>query len=194
VVESVANDFYTNTKKEQERIVIESGVSCPILRPTLMFGWFDRKHLGWLSRFMKKTPVFPIPGTGRYMRQPLYVGDFCKIILSCIENQVRDGIYNISGLEKIDYIDIIQEIKRASRSSAIIVKIPYAAFYAILWLWGLFDKNPPFTTQQLKALVAKDEFEVIDWPGIFGVNYTPFAKAIDETFNDPAYSGVVLEF
>jgi hypothetical protein len=42
--------------------------------------------------------------------------------------------------------------------------------------------------------VAKDEFEVIDWPGIFGVNYTPFAKAIDETFNDPAYSGVVLEF
>lgn len=128
------------------------------------------------------------------MRQPLYVGDFCNIILSCIENQVRDGIYNISGHEKIDYIDIIREIKRASHSSAIIVKIPYAAFYAMLWLWGLFDKNPPFTTQQLKALVAKDEFEMIDWPGIFGVSYTPFAKAIDETFNDPEYSNVVLEF
>ena len=27
-----------------------------------MFGWFDRKHLGWLSRFMSKVPIFPIPG------------------------------------------------------------------------------------------------------------------------------------
>jgi uncharacterized protein YbjT (DUF2867 family) len=59
VVESVADDFYTNTKKDQEQMVLASGIPCPVLRPTLMFGWFDRKHLGWLSRFMKKVPVFP---------------------------------------------------------------------------------------------------------------------------------------
>ena len=39
-----------------------------------------------------------------------------------------------------------------------------------------------------------DEFEVTDWPGMFKVQSTPFAKAIDETFNDPTYSQVVLEF
>lgn len=194
VVESAADDFYTQTKKEQERMVLQSGIPCPILRPTLMFGWFDRKHLGWLSRFMKKVPVFPIPGHGRYMRQPLYVGDFSNIIISCIENKVADGIYNISGHEKVDYIDIICEIKRAISAGTLIIKIPYSLFYALIWAWGLFDKNPPFTTQQLAALSTKDEFEVIDWPGIFGVPYTPFTKAIDETFNDPAYSKVVLEF
>ncbi|MDD5272471.1 MAG: NAD-dependent epimerase/dehydratase family protein [Methylovulum sp.] len=194
VVESVADDFYTRTKKDQERMVLESGVYCPILRPTLMFGWFDRKHLGWLSRFMKKVPVFPIPGDGRYMRQPLYVGDFCNIIISCIEHQVTDGVYNISGHEKVDYIDIIRAIKKATQARAWIVKIPYPLFYALLWVWGRFDKNPPFTTQQLAALGAKDEFEVIDWPGIFGVPYTPFVNAIEETFNDKQYSNVVLEF
>ena len=194
VVESAADDFYTNTKKDQERMVLESGIACPILRPTLMFGWFDRKHLGWLSRFMKKVPIFPIPGHGRYMRQPLYVGDFCNIIISCIENRVADGIYNISGHEKIDYIDIIREIKRATGAKALILKIPYSVFYVLIWIWGLFDKKPPFTTQQLAALSTKDEFEVIDWPGIFGVSYTSFALAIDETFNDPTYSQVVLEF
>lgn len=194
VVESVADDFYTSTKKEQERIVLESGIPCPILRPTLMFGWFDRKHLGWLSRFMQKVPVFPIPGHGRYMRQPLYVGDFCNVIISCIENRIQKGTYNISGHEKIDYIDIIFEIKRATRSRTSIMRIPYGLFYISLWVWGLFDKNPPFTTQQLAALSAKDEFEVIDWPEIFGVPCTPFRKAIDETFNDPRYSKVVLEF
>lgn len=194
VVESVADDFYTNTKKDQEKMVLESGIACPVLRPTLMFGWFDRKHLGWLSRFMQKAPIFPIPGHGRYMRQPLYVGDFCNIIMRCMERRVRDGIYNISGHEKVDYIDIIREIKRATRSRTPIVRIPYGLFYALLSVWGRFDSNPPFTTQQLAALVAKDEFEVIDWPGIFGVRSTPFRQAVEETFNDPKYSGVSLEF
>jgi nucleoside-diphosphate-sugar epimerase len=194
VVESVADDFYTQTKKIQERMVLDSGIACPVLRPTLMFGWFDRKHLGWLSRFMQKVPVFPIPGHGRYLRQPLYAGDFCNIIISCIENRITDGVFNISGHEKVDYIDIIREIKRATRAGAAIVKIPYGLFHGLLWLWALFDRNPPFTTQQLAALVAKDEFEVIDWPGKFGVRCTPFAEAMEETFRHPVYSNVVLEF
>ena len=194
VVESVSNDYYTNTKKEQEDMVLKSGISAPILRPTLMFGWFDRKHLGWLSRFMKKVPVFPIPGDGKYMRQPLYSADFCDIIISCIENNIQSGRYNISGHENIDYIDMIREIKKAINSKTLIVRIPYQLFYFLLWIWAFFDKNPPFTTQQLKALTASDEFEVIDWPNIFDVEYTSFSEAIDTTFNDPVYSKVILDF
>lgn len=194
VVESVADDFYTNTKKDQEQMVLQSGIECPILRPTLMFGWFDRKHLGWLSRFMARVPVFPVPGDGRFMRQPLYVGDFCNVIISCIEKDIRTGVFNITGHEQVDYIDIIRQIKLATHARARILKIPYGLFYALLWTWALFDKNPPFTTQQLQALIAKDEFEVIDWPGIFDVRSTPFAEAINETFNDPVYGKVALEF
>jgi nucleoside-diphosphate-sugar epimerase len=194
VVESVADDFYTRSKREQEAMVLDSGIDCPILRPTLMFGWFDRKHLGWLSRFMKRMPIFPIPGHGRYMRQPLYVGDFCDIIISCMQSRRGRGIYNISGHEKINYIDMIRDIKRAIGARTLILRIPYALFHALLWTWALFDKNPPFTTQQLAALTAKDEFEVIDWPGIFGVPYTPFKTAIHETFNDSRYGDIALEF
>lgn len=193
VVESVANDWYTNTKKEQESMAVECGIEHVVLRPTLMYGWFDRKHLGWLSRFMQKVPVFPIPGHGRYMRQPLYAGDFSAIIISCIEKRIT-GYYNISGLEQVDYIDIIREIKRAIGSRTPIIRIPYWLFYALLAVWAVFDRDPPFTTQQLAALVASDEFELIDWPGIFGVQPTPFAAAINETFNDPDYSKIVLEF
>ncbi|NTV21837.1 MAG: NAD-dependent epimerase/dehydratase family protein [Chlorobium limicola] len=194
VVESVADDHYTNTKKQQEAMVLDSGIPCVVLRPTLMFGWFDRKHLGWLSRFMKKVPVFPIPGHGRYMRQPLYVGDFCSIIISCLESGISGKVFNITGLEKVDYVEIIREIKRAAKAGCMIVHIPYTLFSLLLRVWSLFDKNPPFTADQLKALIAGDEFEVIDWPGIFSVSPTPFARAVDETFNDPQYSRVVLEF
>jgi len=194
VVESTADDLYTKTKRNQERMVLESSITCPILRPTLMFGWFDRKHLGWLSRFMQRVPVFPVPGNGRFMRQPLYVGDFCKIIISCLEDDEINGIYNISGHEKIDYIDLIREVKLASGATTLIMKIPYRLFYALLWTWALFDKNPPFTTEQLVALTTSDEFEVIDWQTIFRVDSTPLAAALAETFTHPEYSTIALEF
>lgn len=193
VVESVANDWYTDSKKAQEQRVAECEIPHVILRPTLMFGWFDRKHLGWLSRFMRKVPIFPIPGHGRYMRQPLYAGDFCNILIRCIETRIT-GSFNISGREQIDYIDIIREIKHAIRSRTPILPIPYWLFHALLAIWALFDSDPPFTTQQLAALVADDEFEVIDWPEIFGVTPTPFSQAIEETFNDERYGHVVLKF
>ena len=62
-------------------------------------------------------------------------------------------------------------------------------------LWSrLFDKDPPFTTKQLKALVTPDVFEVIDWPGIFGVASTPLRTALEQTFQHPEYSKIVLEF
>ncbi len=194
VLESAASDHYTYSKGRQEEIVVSSGLSHTVLRPTLMYGWFDRKHLGWLSRFMQRVPVFPIPGSGRYMRQPLYVMDFCRIILSCMESPHPGQVFNISGFEKIDYIDIIRNMKSALGSRTLILNIPYGLFDALLRIWAFFDRNPPFTVQQLQALVTRDEFEVMDWPGCFNVPFTPFAAAIDETLNHPVNSKHELKF
>lgn len=194
VVNSIAVDFYTETKKAQEKLVLDSGLPCTVLRPTLMFGWFDRKHLGWLKRFMEKVPVFPIPGSGAYIRQPLYVGDFCEVIMACLGGHHAGGIFDISGQEEITYIEIIKRIRETARSKPWIVNIPYSLFWAILRCYAWIDSNPPFTTRQLQALTIPEKFPVIDWPGIFGVRATTFQKAVEETFLDPVYSGVVLEF
>ena len=194
VVESVADDDYTKTKREQEEQVVASGLDYCILRPTLMFGWFDRKHLGWLSRFMQKAPVFPIPGSGKYMRQPLYVRDFCNIIISCIENEPKGEMYNITGRENVDYVDIIRAIRDTVHARTMIIHIPYWLFWTLLKIYAVFDKDPPFTADQLKALLAGDEFEVIPWWDIFDVTPTPFKQAIEETFTDPTYSRLTLKF
>jgi hypothetical protein len=104
------------------------------------------------------------------------------------------GIFDITGHERINYIDLMREVRRAARIKTPILKMPFGLFKALLAGWALFDKKPPFTTQQLEALVAKDEFDVIDWPDIFGVQSTPLSEAIEETFRHPVYSSIVLEF
>jgi nucleoside-diphosphate-sugar epimerase len=193
VVNSVAVDFYTETKKAQEALIAQSGIKQVVLRPTLMFGWFDRKHLGWLARFMQRVPVFPIPGNGKYLRQPLFVGDFCDVISSAVRNETT-GAYNITGQERIDYIDLIKAVKVATGAKAIIQPIPYSLFAALLKLNAVFDKNPSFTAKQLEALIAPDIFEVIDWPGIFGVRSTPLQEALNISYRDPVYSKIALKF
>ena len=194
VINSKACDYYTESKREQEKLVLESGVANTVLRPTLMFGWFDRKHLGWLARFMKVVPVFPVPGNGHYVRQPLYAGDFSDIIASCIANPLPGKIYNISGQEKIDYIDLVCTVREATNSRATIIRVPYSLFWALLKIYAVFDRDPPFTTGQLEALVIPEVFEIIDWPSQFNVSATPLLEAMQETFQDPVYSDVVLEF
>ena len=193
VVNSIAVDDYTETKKAQEALNAASGIKQVVLRPTLMFGWFDRKHVGWLARFMQKVPVFPIPGNGKFLRQPLYAGDFSDIVASALETEIT-GAYNITGMERIDYIDLIRLVKQATGAKAHLQKVPYQLFWLLLKTNALWDKNPPFTTKQLEALVTPDVFEVIDWPAIFGVRATPLRDAIFETFRDPRYASVSLEF
>ncbi|MCK7594480.1 NAD-dependent epimerase/dehydratase family protein [Pseudomarimonas salicorniae] len=193
VVNSVAKDDYTETKKAQEALVVQSGLPHCILRPTLMFGWFDPKHLGWLSRFMARTPVFPIPGDGRFMRQPLYERDFCRCIAACIAHQPEGAIYDIVGDTRIDYVDIIRTIKQVKQLRTLIVHIPIGFFAFLLRTYALFSRKPPFTADQLKALSAGDDFKGVDTEAVFGVKQTPFEAAIRESYTDPTYSSVILK-
>lgn len=193
VVNSIADDDYTRTKKAQEQLVADSGGEHCILRPTLMFGWFDPKHLGWLSRFMEKTPVFPIPGDGRYMRQPLYERDFCRCIAACLEQRPSGRTYDIVGDTRIDYVDIIRTIKRIKGLRTAIVHIPYGWFEFLLRTYALFSRRPPFTADQLKALTAGDDFGGVDTEAVFGVRQTPFEDAMRETLCDPRFGHIVLQ-
>ena len=77
-----------------------------------MFGWFDRKRMGWLSLFMQKLLLFPIPGSGRFIRQPLYFGDFCMLIQRLGGSSVQ-GIYDITGLEKVSYMSLMRQLRQA---------------------------------------------------------------------------------
>ena len=86
------------------------------------------------------------------------------------------------------------ELRRATESRCGILRIPYPMCHRLLRLWALFDPDPPFATDQLTALTAGDEFEIIDWKRIFGIVAIPFRMAIDETFRHLVYSKRTLDF
>lgn len=192
VVNSVADDLYTRTKRRQEQLVIDQWPSAIVLRPTLMFGWFDSKHLGWLARFMQHLPIFPIPGSGRFIRQPLFVADFCAVIVRCLEDSSLHGCYDITGTEKVSYVSLMRQLRQAVGAHPWIVHLPIPLFGWLLQAWALLSRQPAFTRDQLEALTAGDEFDLIDWPTIFSVQATPLAEALRITYRDPRFRNVVI--
>ena len=158
-----------------------------------MFGWFDPKHFGWLSRFMERVPVFPIPGDGKYVRQPLYNRDFCRVIQYCLEHQPVGKSYDVVGAEDIEYIEIIRRIKHIKGLKTRIINIPYWLFDILLRIYAIFDKHPPFTTSQLHALTVGDYFKGVNTQETFGIKLTPLQQAFEETFTDLRYSNVVID-
>jgi hypothetical protein len=103
------------------------------------------------------------------------------------------GVFDISGLQPIDYVDFVRSIRDTLKLETPIVGIPYWLFWGILAAYGKVDKNPPLTTYQLEALATPDVFPTIDWPEIFSVPGTPLLEALAETYQHPRYSKVVLE-
>jgi len=185
VVISVAKDEYTRTKRIGEELVRKSGIPHTILRPPLMFGCFDAKHLGWITRFMEKTPIVPVPGSGKYIRQPLFVNDLCKVIVELTKRKPQNKTYNIIGLEKIFYIDLLKMIAKTRGWRRLFVPLPLWLFGFLLRIYSLVLRKTVFTPDQMKALVAGDEFPVENWCEEFRVKYTPFKEAIWKTWHSP---------
>lgn len=177
VINSKADDFYTRSKREQEQLVMNSGLQKVILRPTLMYGEGDNKHFYALINLMRKFPFFPMPGSGKYIRQPLYAMDFAHVIEDCIKNP-KSGIFNISGLEFITFKDCLMKFKRHYQCFSLITPIPVFLFRWLLRIATLITKKVPFTEQQLDALMIPETFECIDWPQIFNTTYTTFDDGI----------------
>lgn len=66
--------------------------------------------------------------------------------------------------------------------------IPYSLFWILLKIYAIFDRDPPFTTSQLKTLIIHEEFELIAWWDIFEIQSTPLDRALEETYLDDTYS------
>lgn len=184
---SIAKDHYTYTKRAGENAVHISGVPHTIFRPTLMYGCFDIKHLGYITSIMEKSPILPIPGSGKYTRQPLYVKDFCKIILQSIKEGPDNEIHDIIGKEKIYFIDIMREIRKKKRITRLFVNIPIPIFIRLLNLYAFIFRKRPFVPDQLRAMIIGDVFKSDDWEKKFGIKYTKLTDALSEIYNSPYY-------
>lgn len=100
---------YAISKQMSEKTVMESGLDYLIFRPTLLY---NKKGEVYILKLVKQIVKFPIaiqPGDGRYLLQPLFTGDFAKII-SLSLNNINNRIIPVAGKEAVSIKELIKLI------------------------------------------------------------------------------------
>jgi NADH dehydrogenase len=142
---------YYAGKARQEEALKETGLPYAIVRPTLVFGKEEilANNIAWLLR---KFPVFPIAGDGRYWLQPIYVKDLASIAVAQAQD-MRSETIDAIGPERYTFQGFVQTIASAIGSNAIIVHLPPWATILLGKMLGLFLKDVILSRDELRGLM-----------------------------------------
>ena len=143
---------YFSSKAKLERVLIETGISYTILRPTVLFGKEDIliNNIAWTLR---RLPVFGIFGDGKYRLQPIYVDDLAEIAAAQGENR-QDTIIQAIGPETFTYRDLVQEISKIIGVWRPIIPVPPAFGYLAGSIIGRLVNDVFITRQEIEGLMA----------------------------------------
>ncbi|MEE9602307.1 MAG: NAD(P)H-binding protein [Thermoguttaceae bacterium] len=143
---------YFRGKARLERALAESGISHAILRPTVLFGKEDIliNNIAWSLR---RFPVFPLFGFGRYRIQPIYVDDLAKLAVEqgqSRENRTIDAV----GPETFTYRELIETIARIIGCRRLIVPTPPPLAHLGSAIIGRMVGDVIITGAEIKGLMA----------------------------------------
>ena len=143
---------YYRGKAQVEQVVVNSGLSYSILRPTVIFGSEDIliNNIAW---FVRRFPVFGIPGDGRYRVRPIFVEDMAKLIVDAVKstaNEVVDAV----GPESFTFEELVEKLAVALGRSPRLVHVPIPAAYAATRLIGWFVGDVILTWEEYKGLMG----------------------------------------
>ena len=143
---------YYRGKAQLEQAVANSGLSYAILRPTVIFGVEDIliNNIAW---FIRRFPVFGIPGDGHYSIRPIYVEDMAGLIADAVE-QRENTTLNAVGPETFTFEQLVRLIASQVGRSVRLVRVPMPLAYVSTLVSGWFVRDVVLTWQEYRGLMA----------------------------------------
>lgn len=143
---------YYKGKGELEQAIRESGLSYMIVRPTVIFGAEDIliNNIAW---FVRRFPVFGIPGDGRYGVRPIYVEDMASLLVRAAEsdgNEVMDAV----GSETFTFEELVRTIAAALGNTPRLIHVPAPIAYATTRVMGWLVGDVILTWEEYRGLMA----------------------------------------
>ena len=143
---------YFRAKAQAEELVVWSGLSYAIVRPTLIFGpgGVLINNIAWMLR---RLPVFVVAGSGNYKVQPLFVGDLAEIAVAA--GQRRDNIVvDAIGPETHTFDEFIQLIARSLSRRGRIIHPPPALAVLMARMVGLLMRDVVTALPETQAMMS----------------------------------------
>jgi nucleoside-diphosphate-sugar epimerase len=120
-----AFEHRSGPRLSMEARVRESGLDWTIVRPSMIYGSELDHNMHKLLRFLDRSPVFPIFGSGENLWQPVYYKDLAEGVFSALEREESVGqAYDLPGARPLPYLDLVHTAAHALGKSPRIVHLP----------------------------------------------------------------------
>jgi uncharacterized protein YbjT (DUF2867 family) len=117
--------FRSGPKLKMEKLVRDSGLEYTIVRPTMIYGSELDKNMHRLLRFLDRSPVFPIFGSGENLWQPVYHEDCARAIYEAlVRPQAVGQSYDLPGAEPMTYAELVKTAAGALGKKPRVVRLP----------------------------------------------------------------------
>lgn len=173
---------YSESKRQAEEIVMNSGLNYFILRPTMIYGGEGTTPMTQLESLVMHSPFVPVVGAGKQKVQPLHVDDLIGIIFQALSAPYSNAVYEIGGPERFTHIGLIREMKRllGKRGPSLPVPIPLSLVKLVLAPFSCNGRVKNFM-ERIHALsqdkVASNDRLLRD----FEVRFTEFSDGLMKT-------------
>lgn len=173
--------YYSKTKIQGETEVLQNFPNAIILRPSLVFGAYD-KSINNLIRLAKILPYFPLINRGYISSQPIFVEDLTSIISKVIftDNLWFNGkIFEIGGPDKIMLLDIVSSILKKINKKQRYLYINYNFVIVVSYLLKLINKFS-ITPDNLNLLLRDNIIKKSNLANMLNIKLTPIVFYINK--------------
>jgi uncharacterized protein YbjT (DUF2867 family) len=120
-----AYPFRAAPKLRMEELVRASGLAYTIARPSMIYGSELDKNVHRLLRFLDRSPVFPMFGSGENLWQPVYYGDCARGVYEALVRPAAVGqSYDLPGAEPLTYLEMVRTAAGALGRKPRILRVP----------------------------------------------------------------------
>jgi uncharacterized protein YbjT (DUF2867 family) len=178
-----AKSPYHQTKWQAEEAVRSSSLEWTIFRPSLIFGPKD-EFVNMLAEMIRKLPVLPVIGDGKYRMSPVAVEDVAASFVKALTLPGTVGkIFHCCGPQSYSYDELLDLIG-AALGKAHVPKLHHPVFLmkpavALLESFPAF----PLTSSQMTMLLEGNECDPKDWAGALGITPKAFPEGIRRYLN-----------
>lgn len=168
-----ATTAYHRTKWSAEEAVRASGLHWTIFRPAPIFGPGDG-FTGTIARAVRRLPVFPVFGDGRYQLQPVDLVEVARCFVAALDDPATiRATYELGGPEALTYDEVLRRIAGALGVRRTFVHLPLGLAKALV---GVIQHLPgaPISRDQLTMLLEGATCDTTASQRVFGVPRTRF--------------------
>lgn len=177
-----ADTEYYRSKWQAEQVLRGSSLSWTIFRPSIIFGSED-DFCNRLAELIRRTPIVPVVGNGRYRIAPVAVEDVAAGFVAALRTPASEGeVYSVCGRESFTFNELLDQIGRALGRPR--VRKSHHPLFLVKPLVSCLQNLPgfPLTSDQLTMLIAGNVCDPQSWIEEFGIEPQPFAEAISRQF------------